>query len=224
MESAKNEQEALSPLQRSQPTRGAAARIPRGERTRERILEEAVRCILEEGYAAVTAKHVSQRAGVSWGVVQYHFGDRHGLLMEVVGEAYRRFEEQVSSAQVRSDAGLSARVETIVDVAWAAYSSPISRASIEVLVATRASRREGTNDQLRRMGAVLQDLSTRILDGGDPAETAVIADILLAALRGFTLTQMLGADEVDFGRYRPLIVDMVLRALRRRPQRLLNKA
>ena len=51
-----------------------------------KIIDETVRCIVEEGFAAATAKHVAERAGVTWGVIQYHFGDRNGLLMAVVDE------------------------------------------------------------------------------------------------------------------------------------------
>jgi AcrR family transcriptional regulator len=42
------------------------------------VIDETIRCILEEGFAAASAKHITERAGVTWGVVQYHFGDRDG--------------------------------------------------------------------------------------------------------------------------------------------------
>ena len=48
------------------------------------MLDETVRCVIDEGFAAASAKHIAERAGVTWGVVQYHFGDRDGLLMAVV--------------------------------------------------------------------------------------------------------------------------------------------
>ncbi len=45
--------------------------------TRLKIIDATVRCIVEEGYSAATAKHVAERAGVTWGIIQYQCGDRN---------------------------------------------------------------------------------------------------------------------------------------------------
>lgn len=82
------------------PTRQTQAPRKRGDDTRARIIDETVRCIIEEGFAAATAKHVAERAGVTWGVIQYHFGDRDGLLMSVVDEGVARLVESLNSASV----------------------------------------------------------------------------------------------------------------------------
>ena len=52
------------------------------------VIDETVRCVLEEGFGAASAKHITERAGVTWGVIQYHFGDRDGLLMAVVDRGF----------------------------------------------------------------------------------------------------------------------------------------
>ena len=62
------------------PRRPASGSQVRADRTRALVIDETIRCILEEGFAAASAKHITERAGVTWGVVQYHFGDRDGLL------------------------------------------------------------------------------------------------------------------------------------------------
>src|SRR5260370_36698282 len=82
------------------PTRRTSAPRKRGDDTRAKIIDETVRCIVEEGFAAATAKHVAERAGVTWGVIQYHFGDRNGLLMAVVDDGVARLLESLSSADV----------------------------------------------------------------------------------------------------------------------------
>ena len=82
------------------PTRRTSAPRKRGDDTRAKIIDETVRCIAEEGFAAATAKHVAERAGVTWGVIQYHFGDRNGLLMAVVDDGVARLLESLSSADV----------------------------------------------------------------------------------------------------------------------------
>ena len=66
------------------PRRPANGKQVRADRTRAMVIDETVRCVLEEGFGAASAKHITERAGVTWGVIQYHFGDRDGLLMAVV--------------------------------------------------------------------------------------------------------------------------------------------
>ena len=82
------------------PTRRTSAPRKRGDDTRAKIIDETVRCIVDEGFAAATAKHVAERAGVTWGVIQYHFGDRNGLLMAVVDDGVARLLDSLSSADV----------------------------------------------------------------------------------------------------------------------------
>ena len=129
------------------PTRRTNAPRKRGDDTRAKIIDETVRCIVEEGFAAATAKHVAERAGVTWGVIQYHFGDRNGLLMAVVDDGVARLLESLSSADV-SELPLRERIEVVVDTAWSCYSSPTSMAAFEILRANRggpgvSSRRRG---------------------------------------------------------------------------------
>lgn len=112
------------------PTRQTSAPRRRGDETRAKIIDETVRCIVEEGFPAATAKHVAERAGVTWGVIQYHFGDRNGLLMAVVDDGVSRLVESLSAADV-GELPLAERVSTVVDIAWDCYSSPTSRAALE---------------------------------------------------------------------------------------------
>jgi len=74
-----------TPIAPTRPVGGAQARA---ERTRALIMDETVRCVVEEGFAAASAKHIAERAGVTWGVIQYHFGDRDGLLAAVVESGF----------------------------------------------------------------------------------------------------------------------------------------
>jgi AcrR family transcriptional regulator len=50
------------------------------------VIDETIRCILEEGFAAASAKHITERAGVTWGVVQYHFGAATGHALRRRGD------------------------------------------------------------------------------------------------------------------------------------------
>src|SRR4029077_3841490 len=95
----------------------------RADRPRALVIDETVRCILEEGFAAASAKHITERAGVTWGVVQYHFGDRDGLLMAVVDKGFAELTEALHVSHVDAENARD-RTEFIVDAAWEAFSSP----------------------------------------------------------------------------------------------------
>lgn len=56
--------------------------------TRRRILEAAIEVIDGHGEEAVRVIDVAQRAGVSQGMVTYHFGTRHNLVLEAQRERY----------------------------------------------------------------------------------------------------------------------------------------
>src|SRR5690625_7778871 len=70
------------------PRRPAHGNQARAERTRALAIDETVRCVLDEGIAAASAKHIAERAGMTWGVIQYHLGDRYGMLMAVVEQGF----------------------------------------------------------------------------------------------------------------------------------------
>ena len=105
------------------PTRKGGRAQVRGDRTRAAIVEETVRCVIEEGFAAASANHIAERAGVTWGVIQYHFGDRNGLLATVVSHGYRQFRGAIESVSVPEGPDRE-RVAAVVDAAWAAFASP----------------------------------------------------------------------------------------------------
>src|ERR1700742_2939570 len=98
------------------PRRPVSGKQVRADRTRAMVIEETVRCVLEEGFGAASAKHITERAGVTWGVVQYHFGDRDGLLMAVVDQGFSQLLESLKSmeSELGSTSGHS-RAELVVN-------------------------------------------------------------------------------------------------------------
>src|SRR5690348_18308793 len=59
-----------------------ADRVPKQDRsraTRQRLLEAAVACLAEHGWAGSTVAVVAERAGVSRGAAQHHFPTRDDL-------------------------------------------------------------------------------------------------------------------------------------------------
>jgi AcrR family transcriptional regulator len=189
------------------PTRRTSAPRKRGDDTRAKIIDETVRCIVEEGFVAATAKHVAERAGVTWGVIQYHFGDRNGLLMAVVDDGVARLLESLSSADV-SDLAMRERIEVVVDIAWSCYSSPTSMAAFEIL---RANRAGSSRRHLLEMNSAINQLGRLISE--DPANDGV-AEVIWATLRGVVLAQMIIGTPINWQRERHALIEMVTLYLR----------
>jgi TetR/AcrR family transcriptional regulator, regulator of cefoperazone and chloramphenicol sensitivity len=87
------------------------------------MIDAAVACIAEEGYYRASSNRIAQRAGVTWGVIQHHFGTRERLLLEVAREGARRLDEHLASAAIEG-ATPAARLGSLADVAYSHYARP----------------------------------------------------------------------------------------------------
>ena len=187
------------------PTRPPAGRQARAELTRQRILDETVACILEEGYPAASAKHIAERAGVTWGVVQYHFGDRSGILAAVTEAGLAEFLATMESVAL-PDGSLRAQLEAIVDAGHRAYTSRLALASFEILMANRASSDE-------RLGAQAEPFAREVARLGAlvaPRNDRTVGRVLLSGLRGLALVHLVAPVEVDSSRDRAALVEVLL--------------
>src|SRR6202167_2905877 len=84
---------ATEALKRSKGRAVANAGYKKGEETRQRILDAALRAFGEASFKAVTTRRISQAASVSLPTLQYYFGNKEGLCRacaEAIVERYRR--------------------------------------------------------------------------------------------------------------------------------------
>lgn len=92
-----------------------------------------VESIGEIGYPKTTANEIARRAGVTWGAVQHHFGDKDGILVAVLEESFNRFAE-VLAQPIAPDLTLADRVSLFVDRSWAHFGSVHYRSTYEILL------------------------------------------------------------------------------------------
>jgi AcrR family transcriptional regulator len=71
----------------------AAARTFIETARRAQIVAAAIETIAESGYAGASLARIAERAGISKGVIGYHFAGKDELLREIVAEVLRRAEE-----------------------------------------------------------------------------------------------------------------------------------
>jgi AcrR family transcriptional regulator len=75
-----------------------AVATPRREGHRELLLEGAMRCLRERGYAATTARDVVAASGTNLASIGYHFGSKEALLDEAIARGFDEWAEAVERA------------------------------------------------------------------------------------------------------------------------------
>jgi AcrR family transcriptional regulator len=105
----------------SQPRR--AARDRDGPATRARVIEAAIDTILEEGFYRASSNRIADRAGVSWGVIQHHFGTREALMMAAFEAGMRELLTTLEAATIDGHT-FEERLDSFVDVIWGFYRQP----------------------------------------------------------------------------------------------------
>src|ERR1700738_2950379 len=91
--------------------------------TRARLIDATINCILEEGFYRASSNRIAERAGVTWGVIQHHFGTREALLLAAFQDGMRELIETLESARIAGDT-FEARLESLADVIWQFYRQP----------------------------------------------------------------------------------------------------
>jgi AcrR family transcriptional regulator len=101
--------------------------------TRARIVAAVLDSIAELGLARTTAAEIARRAGVTWGAVQHHFGDKDGILVAVVEDSFDRFAARLEGIAWEGES-LEKRAALFVERAFEHFSSPEYRSTFEILL------------------------------------------------------------------------------------------
>ncbi|WP_030208613.1 TetR/AcrR family transcriptional regulator [Streptomyces bikiniensis] len=171
----------------------AAVTAPKQDRsraTRQRLLEAAVSCLAEHGWAGSTVSAVAERAGVSRGAAQHHFPTREDLFTAAVEYVA---EERSQALRALPSDDREAAVAALVDL----YTGPLFRAALHLWVAATGE------DQLRarvteleaRVGRESHRIAVEVL-GADETRPGVRETVqgLLDMARGLGLATLLTDD------------------------------
>lgn len=176
-----------SPRRRTQAERSAS--------TRQVVLDAAVSCLSRYGYGATTTMMVAAEAGVSRGAMLHQFPAKDDLMVYVV-EAV--FEEDVRLyADILKDVtDPRERLLAYPDAAWTVLSRPAGIAVMEILQGSRsdpalAAKLAVLHD---RIDAEARDRLTQEFPHG--VSTSLL-QLIMAVVRGLSLTQLIGDGEED---------------------------
>lgn len=170
-----------------------AAKAPKQDRsraTRQRLLEAAVACLAERGWAGSTVSVVAERAGVSRGAAQHHFPTREDLFTAAVEYVAEERSQALRALPVQSRAAV---VAALVDL----YTGPLFRAALHLWVA--ASNEEQLRPRVTELEARVGRETHRIaveLLGADESRPGVRETVqgLLDMARGLGLANLLTDD------------------------------
>lgn len=84
-------------------------RTLKGEATRARLLEEAMRLFAERGYEGVGTRALAEAAGSNVALITFHFGSKRGLYEAAMENVEQRLRKVVAPAAETLGAGLSMR-------------------------------------------------------------------------------------------------------------------
>ncbi|MFJ9828839.1 TetR family transcriptional regulator [Streptomyces sp. NPDC101160] len=181
---------------KSGPRSGAGAESKSGPKqdrsraTRQRLLEAAVACLAEHGWAGSTVAVVAERAGVSRGAAQHHFPTREDLFTAAVEYVA---EERSQALRTLPTKDRRTVVAALVDL----YTGPLFRAALHLWVA--ASDEEQLRPRVTELEARVGRESHRIaveLLGADESRPGVRESVqgLLDMARGLGLATLLTDD------------------------------
>lgn len=170
-----------------------ADRSPKQDRsraTRQRLLEAAVACLAESGWAGSTVSVVAERAGVSRGAAQHHFPTREDLFTAAVEYVA---EQRSTALRALPAQDRAAVVAALVDL----YTGPLFRAALHLWVAASNEPALGARvtELEARVGRETHRIAVQLL-GADESRQGVRETVqgLLDMARGLGLANLLTDD------------------------------
>lgn len=169
--------------------------------TRARVLDAAVACLLENGYAGFSIGEVQKRAEMARGTLLHHFPAKADLVSAAVGHLVT---QRVAQAQQAATGDATERLDAFVDAVWADLSSPELHALLELWGAARTDetlRAALAREQPHLLGRIQSGLEAVLADGhGDDPRVPLLVTFTVQLLTGLSITGVLGARDAELQR------------------------
>jgi AcrR family transcriptional regulator len=166
----------------------------------DRILRATVRCVVDAGAASLSMHQVAEEAGVSKGLIHYHFHDKETLLARSVEWIARAL------ATREADALAAADERSAVDDLWTWLEGELKRGHIRVLLElgewrgplVRAAAREAAAARRERAAFTAARLFG-LLGLRSRVPESLLADVVVSFMDGLAAAHALHPD----GNHRP---------------------
>lgn len=131
--------EELLSLTKRPRARPGTRQAEKADETRQQLLEAAVVCLTELGYANTTMTAIARKAGISRGAMQYHFESMQDVLRATVAYIHERRLMELSNHadDARRFPDDAERLARRVEAHWEFLQTPVGVAFFELSVAAR---------------------------------------------------------------------------------------
>ena len=146
---------ASSPINRN--TKPRLTQDEKTAETRRRLLDSAILCLIDRGYANTTTSEVAERAGLSRGAQLYHFPRKEELLTSAVDHLFHLMFSEMKE-KVGRLTNENHRRAAAIDLLWEIANGPLATAWIELVVASR------TDSYLRDTVTAVNDRMAEFID------------------------------------------------------------
>jgi len=183
-------------------TKPRRTQVERRTTTRAALLDAALKCLIEEGYANLTTRNVAERAGVSQGTQMHYFPTRARFLAEAVRHVAFKLADELREQDTLRARSERRRLEELLDRVWEIHTGPVFQATVELWVAAR------TDPELRAaMDEVQRDVTRLIARGAAELfpelmarpQAGEVLELALATMRGLAMLRFT-SDEADVER------------------------
>jgi AcrR family transcriptional regulator len=152
---------------------------------RDALLDAAARVVAREGFRGLTYRAVAGEAGLTHGLVAYHFGSRDKLIHEATVKAAR---EAIAGSSLDPESGL---LEDFArDLARLAAEAPDAQA-FQFELALEARRRPELLPEIRALYEQYIEVVEQALERFGVESRPALARVVFAALDGLMLQQLI---------------------------------
>jgi AcrR family transcriptional regulator len=186
-------------------------------------MDAALASILERGFYRASTNEIARRAGVTWGVIQHHFGTREALMVAVLRRRATQFTESAAQIELLAEPG-EPRLRELFDILAENYGDPEYLAWLQILINLRHDPEcspeigEMLGETLRGADHHVGRLIRQAL--GPAGEDSDFRLLVFSTMRGLSLSELLlefppgmsipGVDAPGFLRQRDLLVEALV--------------
>lgn len=181
----------------SVPKRNRRSQADRTAGTRRRVIDAVIESIAEVGFSRTTGSEIARRAGVSWGAVQHHFGDKNGVLAAALLETFNHLVEVLGDPEEHATS-IEARVDLFIDRAWQHFSSGHYRTAYGIFLDLRTDVESLDEEMTQRQVTTWASIWRRYFPDSQLTrrQTADIMNYCVVVLSGLATTETIGHRDV----------------------------
>ncbi len=190
--------------------RRSATGYKKGAETRERLITAAQEAIHELGFNRASSREIARRSGLTFGVIQHHFGSYEAVLLAAVAREGDRLQELLTTAEIAGNT-TEEKLACVADLVWGFVSRPENLVYMEIHSnlmrdpETSAEALELLHGGTERIEELWLALMRQAFDQQEPDPG--LRRLLFATMRGLAISGWMNRGELTFERERAIFVE-----------------